>query len=341
MIEKVCAKAGLPVGDDGKHLRCYTNGSESMNKTMKTAKDAFLQKNPSFSTLNKMQFTKHVFEAIHNKQREELCSAIATVSDAYELSNVASYLRAPPDVWFEWAPSMREKYMQKIDALSMEEVLQQKEVSWPDIETPESTRFTEFKEPKSFSRDLLENFGYSAENAETLENEVLALLNHPYAIQRKASLEVDGLIRFEVASKTAKNGTVEVKVFKDHSSCICGRYRSDGICKHSLAVASLQSQLPKHLDFIRKRFKRDGNRTSLAEYNVRKDTAGKKGARNKVSYRAERAKGRSASSTEGKGNNQNQPFTEIHHNDNQFNLLFLTEEADTCKSCGIFVIEFE
>lgn len=226
--------------------------------------------------------------------------------------------------------------MQKIDALSMEEVLQQKEVSWPDIETPESTRFTEFKEPKSFSRDLLENFGYSAENAETLENEVLALLNHPYAIQRKASLEVDGLIRFEVASKTAKNGTVEVKVFKDHSSCICGRYRSDGICKHSLAVASLQSQLPKHLDFIRKRFKRDGNRTSLAEYNVRKDTAGKKGARNKVSYRAERAKGRSASSTEGKGNdNQNQPFTEIHHNDNQFNLAFLTEEAATCKSCGI------
>ncbi len=61
-----------------------------MNKIMKTASEAFLRKNPCFSHLNKMQFTKHVFQAIHNEEREEFKSAVAGVSDLYELSKGAT-----------------------------------------------------------------------------------------------------------------------------------------------------------------------------------------------------------------------------------------------------------
>ena len=334
MISKVRGKAGMMIGNDGKYLRSYTNTSESMNKIMKTARDAFLRKNPCFSHLNKMQFTKHVFQAIHNDEREEFKSAVAGVSDLYDLSKEASYLQIPTDIWFTWTPEMREKYINQVDRLTMGEILQQKDVQWPEMEDP---KVIEFKDTQvRLAKALHDNFGYSQENADILQKEVLGLMNHPHAVQRKASLEISGNKRFEVASRSAKGGTVQVTSFSDHATCVCGRYRNDGICKHSLAVASLQHQLASHLDFIRKKFKGKESHTSLAEYNVNKVTAGKKGARNKVPFRASRGDAsKSTSNSSEKNDLTKQPFTEIYHNDNQFVLQFLTEGAKSCKSCGL------
>ncbi len=146
---------------------------------------------------------------------------------------------------------------------------------------------SEFKDVR-LAKDLHDNLGYSLENADVLQKDVLGLRNHAHAVQRKASLEISGNKRLEVASRSAKSGNVQVTSFSDHGTCVCGRYQNDGICKHSLAVSSLQSQLHCHLDFIRK-FKGKVSHTALAKYNVNKITAGKKGARNKVPFRAGRA----------------------------------------------------
>ena len=96
------------------------------------------------------------------------------------------------------------------------------------------------------------------------------------------------------------------------------------------AVATRQSILSTHFNFLKKKSKK-GSRTALAEYGVNKNTAGKKGARNRNSYRPERY----CSSGVEPSNQARQTFTEIHHNENQFVLMFLPQEARTCKSCEI------
>ena len=173
---------------------------------------------------------------------------------------------------------------------------------------------------------MVNGHGYSEENAEALKKEVLYLLNHPTAIQRKARLQTGGAIQFEVASATSKNGTVQVSVFSDHATCVCGRYKHDSICKHSLAVATLMSILCVHLDFIKKKSRKSHSETALAEYDVRKTLAGKKGAKNKYPCRPARGKGPSPSGTiahtEEEQANTNPLYTEIYHN--PFILMLLT-----------------
>ena len=97
-------------------------------------------------------------------------------------------------------------------------------------------------------------------------------------------------------------------------------------------MAARQSILSTHFNFLKKKSKK-GSRTALAEYDVNKNTAGKKGARNKNSYRPETY----CSSGVEPSNQARQTFTEIHHNENQFVLMFLPQEARTCKS---YEIEF-
>ena len=58
----------------------------------------FYEKNPCFSHLNKIQFTKHVFQTIHNEEREEFKSAFAGVSDLYDVSKEASHLQILTDI---------------------------------------------------------------------------------------------------------------------------------------------------------------------------------------------------------------------------------------------------
>ena len=332
MVEKVGRKAGLPNGNNGKPLRSYTNCSESMNHVMKVAKDAFLRENPCVTQLSKLQFTKSVFEVIHAHQIEELQSAIAGVSDAYVLADYASYLQVPADVWFEWSPSMRLKYVRNLQKLSVDDIFEEKDVRWPSSESTLADEQSEFTQLSiNLAVELTENFGYTKDHAETLEKEVLYLHNHPRAIPRKASIETAGITKYEVASTSSKNGALQVSVFSDHVACICGRYHHDLICKHSLAVAALQGLLPRHLRFTESKSRRRvPGHTSLAEHNVDKNTAGKKGSKNKYNYRPARGK-------QGAGGQHEtttaQPFTAIHHNDNPFVLKFLHESAKRCKAC--------
>ena len=332
MVDKVRRKAGMVDGDNGKPLRSYTNCSESMNHVMKAAKDAFLKENPCIPHLSKLQFTKHVFEVIHAHQMEELQSAVAGVSDDYVLADYARYLQVPADVWFEWSASMRQEYMRKFQKLSIEDVFKGKEIPWPTTEYTGSHAQAEFRPLTiSIAAELVNNFGYSQENAETLEKEILCLLNHPVAIQRKVSLQTGGITKFEVASSSAKNGTLQVTVYKDHAACVCGRFRYDNICKHSLAVAALQSILPAHLNFVERKSRRNGGgRTALAEHDVNKKTAGKKGGKNKNNYRPARGKDVVASDEARQGNPL---FSAIHHNNNPFVLRFLHENAKRCQAC--------
>ena len=328
MVDDVRRKAGLMDGENGKPKRCYTNCSESMNNIMKAGKNTFTKESGA-THLTKLQFTRHVFEAIHDHQVEEFQSAVAGVSDEYVLADHSKYLQVPADVWFDWSPKTRNTYIGNIQKLSMEDIFQQKDVPWPSDNMSED-RF-EFRDLEVDVAGILsDHFGYSADNSIAIKREVLNLVNHPTAIQPKASLATKENLKFEVASPSARNGSVLVTVYSDHVGCVCGRYRHDNICKHSIAVAARQSILSTHFNFLKKKSKK-GSHTALAEYDVNKNTAGKKGARNKNSYRPERY----CSSGVEPSNQARQTFTEIHHNENQFVLMFLPQEARTCKSCEI------
>ena len=298
---------------------------------MRAAKETYLKGNPCVSQLNKFQFTKNVFEVVHAHQMEELHSAIAGLSDDYILADHASYLQVPADIWFEWTPKMRETYVLGVQKLSLQDVYNQKDVPWPELETIDID--AEFRPlGDDIVTELVDRHGYSNESAKTLEKEVLYLLNHPTAIQRKASLQTEGVVQFEVASTGAKNGTVQVSVYRDHATCVCGRYKYDKICKHSLAVAASKAILTEHLNFVRSKSGQVRKRTALAEHDVQKATAGKKGGRNKYGYRPARGKAQPSSSASA----QTGPlYSEIHHNENPFELVFLVESVKRCKSCHL------
>ena len=71
-----------------------------------------------------------MFEAIHNHQVEEFQSGVAGVSDEF-LADHSKYLQVPADVWFDWSPQRRNKYIENIQKLSKEDKFQQKDVPWP------------------------------------------------------------------------------------------------------------------------------------------------------------------------------------------------------------------
>ena len=187
---------------------------------------------------------------------------------------------------------------------------------------------TEFQEPSVDVAQVLETqFGYSADNAYFLRDEVRKLLNHPNAIQQKPSLEIDGENEYEVASKHSKTGSVQVKVYSDHARCRCGRYRHDGICSHSLAVATRAEIIEQHFVFLSKK-RQVPNRSAVAEYAVNHEIAGKKGGKNKNQYKA-----RYVDSDRRETDASQHGYTEIYHNDHPFTLQMLAKEHRSCKSC--------
>ena len=135
---------------------------------------------------------------------------------------------------------MRKDYVLSIQKLSINDVFKQKDEPWPSFESLSADETTEFRSlDTDIVEELVNSHGYSEENAKAWKKEVLYLLNHPSAIQRKASLQTGGAVQFEVASASSKNGTEQASVRSDHATCVCGRYQHDSICKHSLAVAAL------------------------------------------------------------------------------------------------------
>ena len=78
---------------------------------------------------------------------------------------------------------------------------------WPSFESSRAGETTEFRSlDKDVVEELVNSHGYSEENAEALKKEVLYLLNHPTAIQRKASLQTGGAVQSEVASERKRTG---------------------------------------------------------------------------------------------------------------------------------------
>ena len=206
-----------------------------MNHVLKAAKNDLFKKSGT-ANLTKLQFTVHVFEAIHRHQTEEFQSAVAGVSDEYAVADHSQYLQVPADVWFEWSPQMRNEYFGKVLSSSMEEIFHHKDVPWPSFNNMNEDRF-EFRDlDVDLAGILTEHFGYSTDNSIAIKREVLNQVNRPTAIQPKASLVVEGNLKFEVASPSAKNGGVLVTVYSSPMGCVCGRYCHDSICKHLIAV---------------------------------------------------------------------------------------------------------
>ena len=104
---------------------------------------------------------------------EELHSAIAGLSDVYILADHAGYLQVPADVWFEWTPKMRGKYVLGVQKLSVADVFKQKDVLWPEVESSniDTTEFRRLEE--DIITHLNSGHGYSEENASALKKEVL------------------------------------------------------------------------------------------------------------------------------------------------------------------------
>ena len=97
--------------------------------------------------------------------------------------------------------------------------------------------------------------------------------------------------------------------------------------------------MEQYLQFISKGSRKAGPRSVLAEANVNKGVAGKKGATNRYRYRPPRSQ---EQSTNRSVINQGPTaptaptcyaYQEIHHNDNPFILRILPKEAKTCKQC--------
>lgn len=97
--------------------------------------------------------------------------------------------------------------------------------------------------------------------------------------------------------------------------------------------------LDEHLKFIAKTSgRREYSRGNLAEVNVDKSVAGKKGSTYKHWYRptSEREKSATAPDNEADGTNQQHTelYSEIYHNDNPFVLCLLPKEAKLGKGCN-------
>ena len=129
---------------------------------------------------------------------KELHSAIAGLSDVYILADHAGYLQVRMDAWFEWTPKIRGNNVFGVQKLSVKDVFRQRDVPWPVVESA-GIDTTEFRPLEvDIITDLISGHVYSEENASALKKEGLHLLNHDSAIQRKASLQTEGNLQFEV-----------------------------------------------------------------------------------------------------------------------------------------------
>ena len=100
MTLKARRKAGMPLDKSGKPLRPYTNPSESMNNVFLQAMETYVRSNrkSESSNLSKLEFTRNVVEAVHEKQQLELQKAIYGDSEEYQLSilqHTFQYLQKP------------------------------------------------------------------------------------------------------------------------------------------------------------------------------------------------------------------------------------------------------
>ena len=101
-------------------------------------------------------------------------------------------------------------------------------------------------------------------------------------------------------------------------------------------MAAKVGMLEEHLKFIGKTSdRRKCSRSALAEANVDKRVAGKKGSTNKYRYCPISAGEKSAATPDDEAQSTSQPqtrwYSEIYRNNNRFVLRILPKEAKICK----------
>lgn len=91
--------------------------------------------------------------------------------------------------------------------------------------------------------------------------------------------------------------------------------------------------LEEHVCHIENNSKREGQRSALAEANVNKAVAGKKGSSCQYPYRPQPSVQQQSFSESASQQPAGHTYTQIHDNDNPFVLRILPKEAKTCKQC--------
>ena len=144
-------KAGMRSDYLGKPARCYTNQSESVNNKLTRQKEAITRKEKGKSNMSKLEFVRDVWEEVDKQQQLELQMAICGLSEEFELTEDASYLRVEPDLWFEWNEQKRVQYVSKVKTLSMGDITKKKTITL----TPQNEGDEEISEWKEFSEKYL------------------------------------------------------------------------------------------------------------------------------------------------------------------------------------------
>lgn len=337
MALKYRRQAGLPNDAHGKPIRPYTNSSEAMNHVMSQTKVEYPRANgrKQNGNLSKLEFTRHVLEEIHQGEQEELKLALCRLSEKYQLTNVAAHLLVPVETWFDQTEIQRDESVKKVNAMSVEDMLKGKRVSVGTADKTSTCLNREFQELSFDAAKVLREKNICPEDIITAVIEgAVTLLNLPAAIQQKATLDAYKVTNtFEVASRDAKNGKVECTVNKDHVKCRCHSFKYDSVCKHSIAIAERVGMLEEHISHITKSSRKKGQRTTLAEANVNKAVAGKKGSTCRYPYRPQLSVQRQSVTERASKQPASHMYTQIHHNDNPFVLRILPKDAKNCKQC--------
>lgn len=128
----------------------------------------------------------------------------------------------------------------------------------------------------------------SDELMQGLIQQVTALVNRPYVIQRQLSLNETSKVKFLVASKATKGGSYCCTPNKTHVTCVCNsyNYKYDSVCKHSIPVSLRHNILESHEQSIKQGT--GGSRAGLVTP-VNDKCTGKKGHKAKNPWRPSRS----------------------------------------------------
>ena len=170
---------------------------------------------------------------------------------------IAVHLAVPPEVWFKWRKSQRIECIAKFKLMSVIEGTLQ------HLGLQESL-------PRGGSLCSWRRCTYASQ------------LPVSYS---KATYKKMAQVKFEVASKSAKYRRVQCTIHASHVLCRCPSFKSDKVCKHTVAVAKKSEILRQHLgDICKEQGQKGASRTALAEVFVNKSVAEKKGSTNKFHY---------------------------------------------------------
>ena len=262
--------------------------------------------------------------------------ALCGLSEEYQLDETVEHLAVSVETWFDWSKYQREDYVDKFNEMCVDDALQGKEIRVAQDQGGDTKE--DYKELSiNIAAALKEHKQCKDEVIDAVIQGALTLLNHPSAIQQKPTLHPPNTNKYQVNSTKAKNKEAECTVNKSYVSCRCPSFKFDSVCKHSIAVADKVGILEQHIQFISKPSAKKGPCSALAEANVNKEVAGKKGGKNKYPYRPSRSQQEVADKASGQGLSQSSTgyrYKEIHHNDNPFVLRILPKNAKKCKQCG-------